>query len=149
MIGCSDQGSDILYFSSFESKNDLSPWDGVNELMLSRSAAPNGGYRSLRVGGGCLQPIATLPLQVDADGFYRLTCWARMIENNDAGIVVRKAHDFEPVAQIQISGRDWKSYASRDTFFAGAGDSLTLEIFCGGIILSEAEIDLLTIEKVD
>ena len=148
-----DQGSDMFYFNSFETADDTTGWHGISSLMFEEDAAPNSGKKSLRIGGGCIQPTAYRTFsKFERNGIFRLSCWAKVREHGQAGTLVLKVMNGEESVQsmsLAIDSEEWTFFQSYDFLFCMPGSRLKLEIMIGGIVPASMNLDCLAIERVE
>lgn len=148
LVSCSEGSGSTLYFTSFEKDTDVRPWNGAAKEMLIKDAAPNGGEQSIKIGGGCIQPAAAMPLNILETGYYKISFWAKMVEGDGAGISMRHRETGVELTGVAISGDAWNYYES-DRFALSAGDPVDIEIYAGGIVFAETEVDLIDIRRVE
>ena len=155
-----ESGCDILnpentefFFTSFEQEEDAEGWSGVNSEMFVDDAAPGGGNQSLLIGGGCIQPTATLTLPGPrTGGFYTLSCWGKLDPDFNGGHVYLTLSDSGvegPRVGLRIDRQEWHGYRSNETLYCPPSQSLEIQIMVGGIVYDCMKLDRLTIEKVD
>jgi len=142
----------FVYFNSFESAEDTTGWWGIGERMFIGDPSPEGGKRSLYIGGGCIQPTAfiILPSPIE-DGYYRISCWGKVKEGSFGGVIVLAIADEgekRPEIQLGIHNKEWTFYQSEKTLHCPANSKLRLEIWIGGFIPAYMFIDCIKIEKV-
>jgi hypothetical protein len=141
-----------LYSNSFESPADTAGWHGITADMLIDDPAPDAGRRSLHIGGGCIQPSASLHLPGEyGPGCYRVSCWGRLDGLSPAGSVGLVA-DAGPnglrQTQLQISTTDWSYGNSLISWDQPTAMTLRLEIWIGGFIPASMSIDGIAVEKI-
>ncbi|MCW8849541.1 MAG: hypothetical protein OQJ81_06120, partial [Melioribacteraceae bacterium] len=66
----------IYYSNSFETENDTIGWRRVFTQMMVTEPAPNSDKKSLHIGGGCIQPAASLELNHLSSQAYYISFWA-------------------------------------------------------------------------
>lgn len=140
-LACSDSGENTIYSASFTSTSDLERWQNVTADALTTDA----GRHVLRIGGGCIQPAATLDIPVSSDGRYRLRCDARITEGLN-GHLELYVNAQKPPVQVLVDSPTWRHYVSEGVV-AHRGDTLVLDIYIGGIVFNEMMLDNLAIES--
>lgn len=138
------------YFNSFEVTKDAEGWQGIAKNMYVSDPAPGGGKQSVYIFGYCLQPAAfiTLPQRID-EGYYVLSCWAKIEEDNQSGkIVLTTEEDRKNVIQLIVRDKEWTFYKSQQALYCKASDKLRLEVWVGGIVTVHMFIDCIKIEKL-
>jgi hypothetical protein len=140
-----------IYFSSFESPEEATGWHGITEDMFVDHPAPNGGIRSLYIGGGCIQPAAynDLPSQTTG-GSYTISCWGKLQKSPQEGnVLLTVANGGAKSKQVQLTivDEEWRFYESEESLHCPANCQLRLEIFIGGFCSAYMFIDCIKIEK--
>lgn len=142
-----------LYFTSFETPEDIAGWTGIAEENLNGDPAPGGGDRSLLIGGGCIQPTAYIVLEAeDTDAVYFLSCWGRLLDESQPGSVALATDerwDERDGCSVRVASEDWTYYRSEDQVTCPAGQRLRIEIYIGGIIGASMCLDRIAVEAVD
>jgi hypothetical protein len=142
---------EAFYFNSFEIESDTTDWYGISYKMFVENPAPNGGDKALLLCGGCVQPAAYIDLPIsNLDENYSLSFWAKIIEENQSGIISLSAVEGdEKLSEISllVDSQNWKYYKSEKNLFCPAGKQVRLEIIIGGFIPASILVDLLKIEK--
>ncbi len=141
----------VIYSNSFEVPEDTTGWIGLGSRMFVEDPAPGEGSRSLRIGGGCLQPTAWIDIPCTAgDGTYRLSFWGKAGKVTSGGgcVVVGPADWYTPLMlEVCTDSLDWTFYqAEIDLQLAGI-DSLRIQIWVGGIVFVDMQIDGLEVVK--
>jgi len=149
---CGTVAIPIVYMNSFESAQDTTGWQGIFQYMFVNDPAPNCGSKSLKIGGGCIFPTASIDFDSTLSGHsYKLSCWAKVGENG--GIIFLTTDDdksFSPAMKIiEITDTVWTHYETDSTFYCPPDKNLRLGIFSGGFIPGHIYIDLLSIIQTD
>jgi hypothetical protein len=144
---------EIVYFNSFESSQDVHGWTGIDEKMFLDDPAPNGGRKSLHIGGGCVHPTAEAVVGGEhAAGDYVISCWGRLDDVSQPGGVVLKAYlDGQPCGESTLTVRtgEWSYYASGEPLTCDEGVEFKIELGIGGIVAASMSLDCLKIERID
>jgi hypothetical protein len=142
-----------LYFSSFESPEDIAGWSGISESSLVDEAAPGGGKGAVRIGGGCIQPAAQIllagPEEVTA---YSLSCWGKLLGDSQPGgllLATDEPRGERSECVVAIDSYEWKFYRSADSIICPAGMDLRIEAYIGGIIGGSMLVDELSVYPVE
>ena len=147
-----EPGSVFFYFNSFETAGDANDWHGVHSEMFVEDPAPNGGQKSLRIGGGCVQPTAWLTFsELERSRTFKLSCWGNVIEDGQVGtltLYVMNGEEYGSSISIQIEGGEWTLYESDNLLVCPSGKHLRLEIMIGGIVGATMHLDCLAVEMV-
>ncbi|MFO7445311.1 MAG: hypothetical protein R6W90_03050 [Ignavibacteriaceae bacterium] len=141
---------DYIYYNSFESGKDTTGWEGLSSFLLVKEASPKGGTGSLLIGGGCLQPAGKKEFTIVEEGYYVLECMGKTKTNGGSICLTNKPPNdgYENTQRcIQINSIQWASYISNEVF-CEAGSQLLLEIYAGGFVPSDINIDELKIKKL-
>ena len=147
-----DPNNRIFYFNSFENDEDASDWQGISHQMFEEDPAPNSGSKSLRIGGGCIQPTASITFpQLSEESTYTLSCWGKVHDQGQMGSIVLVVTDGEKNQQeigLNIENNNWTFHQSKATLFCPAKMRLKLEIRIGGFVAAFMNVDCIKIEKV-
>jgi hypothetical protein len=155
---CSENSSspndagDAFYFNSFEADKDTLGWTGLSKSMFANDPCPATGHRSIHIGGGCIQPAASIELPALMRGKYKLNFWGKMGQKSQAAQIVLKISGENSESNkiaVGVSGTDWKEYFSSEILSVPSGKKLKLEILVGGIIFADVFVDNLKIIKVN
>lgn len=133
-----------VYFNSFETKQDTVGWNGLRAFMMVDEPAPYSGAKSLYVGGGCIQPAASLELNNIPSTSYYVSFWGKAEDKNlSGGITFSNGSNEEPL-DVTINNEEWKFY---DIGPVQKNDLLPLKIdlIIGGIIPANMFIDNLRV----
>lgn len=157
VLSCSKQPllpeETVFYLNSFETVSDTTGWHGLTDRMFVPDPAPGGGKKSLRIGGGCIQPIAWMefpPAHIERK--FRLSCWAKIHQESQTGGVLIANMDGETkivAAELSMTGQTWNLYQSEKPLICPPGKKLRVEISIGGIIYASMQIDVLKIELIN
>ena len=144
---------DIFYYNSFESAEDADGWQGIMSEMFVEEPAPNGGEKSLLIGGGCIQPTASITFpKLERSTSLKLSCWGKVREEHQSGMlilrVIDEAENFQSIS-ITLQGNEWKHYETEGSLLCPSGKQLRLEIMIGGIVGASMNLDRLTIDMVE
>lgn len=144
----------IVYYNSFEYTQDTLEWEGINYSMFVDDPAPQGGNKSLLIGGGCLQPTARIFFEGPNEATnYKIGFWAKMKDSTQsAQVVLTKSpgEEWEGKDLVQtVSGTEWQMYYSDSLFYCPPKGKFELHIFCGGIIPAEMNIDKLGLVYIE
>src|SRR4030042_5053909 len=102
---------ELFYSNSFESMEDLDEW-GFTEQYLVADPAPGGGEQAVKITGGCIRPTAYIDLTSNRKGFYKLSFWAKVIEENQSGMValsVKNGDDILSSFEAEVVEHSWTS----------------------------------------
>jgi len=142
----------IFFFNSFETKKDTTDWKGIYYQNFVNEPAPDGGKKSVLISGGCIQPTASIDLPiVHKNSKFVMSCWGRVNEDNQSGLVSLKVMDGENSKNsvaLNVNTKTWNLYKS-EKLICQPGEHLRIEIMIGGIIGASMNLDLLKIERVD
>ena len=141
----------VVYFNSFETPADTSGWTGLSPTMFVEDPAPGQGLRSLRIGGGCVQPTAYWNLDpVFGEGDYQLSFWGRVNDANQSGTVILRRTDVsDREIGITLHENRWVYYRNPNTLHVPAGSRMRIEIVIGGYVPASMNIDGLAVLKVE
>ncbi|MFB0517052.1 MAG: T9SS type A sorting domain-containing protein [Candidatus Neomarinimicrobiota bacterium] len=143
----------VIYNNSFEVPEDTTDWVGLGYWMFVEDPAPGQGSRSLLVGGGCLQPAAWIDIPcTTGDGTYRLSFWGKAGEVTPGSgcVVVGPADWYAPatkMVEVCTDSLNWTFYQAEKDLQIGGIDSLRIQIWVGGIIYDDMQIDNLEVVK--
>lgn len=143
----SPSDSPVVYVNSFEAPADTSGWFGLGDWMLVEDPAPGQGSRSLLIGGGCLQPVAWIDIPcTTGDGTYRLSFWGKAgeVTPNGGSVVVGPVDWNTPLSeniQIWADSLDWTFYQAEGHLNLGGIDTLRIQIWVGGIVYDDVQLD--------
>jgi hypothetical protein len=141
-----------FYYNSFETATDANGWSGISQDMFVQDPSPNSGFKSLNLGGGCIQPTAWFVFpKARSDGWYKLQCWGKIDQENQGGQVILKLEGddtFSMEVLVFIKDRSWTYYESDLPIFCPKGKQLRLEMLVGGIIFASMHVDGLTLTRV-
>ena len=140
---------ELFYSNSFESMEDLDEW-GFSEQYLADDPAPGGGEKAVKITGGCIRPTAYIDFPSDCNGYYKLNFWAKVIEENQSGMVAlsaRKGSEIFSSDEVQVEKHSWTHHEGDKVLFCPKGYSLRLEVHIGGIIPASMMLDLVEIKK--
>ncbi|UCB51948.1 MAG: hypothetical protein JSV10_08145 [Candidatus Zixiibacteriota bacterium] len=150
---CTRSVPEIVYFISFESAEDTTGWQGITDKMFVRDPAPGAGARSLKIGGGCIQPAAYIDLPPQAGpGNYVISCWGKVPQVNQPGrIVLQVAQEGGEAREIwlRVDSEDWMFYESREPLRCSGDCSLRLQVWIGGFVPANISVDCIKIERVE
>ena len=143
---------DSIYFNSFENDADTTGWKDINPTMFVDDPCPNGGKKSLRIGGGCLQPASYFVLKpAEQTGRFQLRFWAKAAEPQMSGTIQFGLGDiFNPMSKtvsVHVRDASWKYYSS-DLLNCSSGFKMFIKLFVGGIVPNEIFIDNLEVVLV-
>ena len=148
-----EPGPVFFYFNSFETAGDTTDWHGVYSEMFVEEPAPNGGQKSLRIGGGCVQPTAWLIFsELERIRPFKLSCWGKVIEDGQVGMLtlyVMDGEEYGSSISIQIKGGEWTQYESDNLLVCPSGKHLRLEIMIGGFVGATMHLDCLAVGMVE
>jgi hypothetical protein len=137
-----------IYFNSFELSTDTVGWRGYAGIQIVRDAPSPGGLLSARVSGGCIVPHAYADIPgPHEDSYLVLGCWGKNLSHG-GGLSLSLTRTPQNSIRVSITDTVWTAYASGDTLFCPAGDSLHIEMMSGGILASAMLVDLLEIRSV-
>ncbi|UCE17709.1 MAG: hypothetical protein JSV84_12600 [Gemmatimonadota bacterium] len=145
--------SNIVYFNSFESDEDTTGWRWIFQEMFVADPAPGCGRQSLFIGGGCTQPAAYIELPSQAeDSYYIVSCWGKANESDRGGKIVLTTGDVgeeRDETELIIHGTEWVSYASEESLYCPADNTLRIELWIGGFVPAYMFVDCIKVEKVE
>ena len=146
-----EPGQSVIYFDSFETPADTSGWTGLSPAMFVDDPAPGQGLRSLRIGGGCVQPTAYRNLDpVFEEGDYQLSLWGRVNDPNQSGsVILRLADVSDQEISVTLHENRWVYYRNPNTLHVPAGSRMRIEIVIGGIVPASMNIDGLAVLKIE
>lgn len=144
-----NNGSPVIYSNSFETAADTTGWRGVYTSMFINDPAPLSGRKSLRIGGGCIQPAASLDISGSAlRGKYKITCWAKT-GRGGGSIYLNDGNARHAESAVAPADTLWNYYQSEIPFSYSGTSALRIEIYAGGIIPANIYLDNLKILKVE
>ncbi len=142
----------IVYMNSFESAIDTIGWQGLYQYMIVDDAAPNCGNKSLKIGGGCIFPTATIDFDSTLSGHsYKLSCWGKVGKNGGKLFLTTSDDEsFSPAfTTINVTDTVWTHYVTDTSFYCAANKRLRLGIFSGGDNPSHIYVDGIAIVQTD
>jgi len=142
----------IVYMNSFESVDDTFGWKGLYQYMIVDGAAPNCGYKSLKIGGGCIFPTATIDFDSTLSGHsYKLSFWGKVGKNGGMLFLTTNDDESFSVPAIFITEKDtaWTFFNSDSSFYCPSNKRLRLGIFSGGDNPSHIYVDRIAIVQTD
>jgi len=155
LFGCSKNPASSslgqrIFYTSFERDADTVGWVGISPAFFTNDPAPNCGQRSLRIGGGCLQPTAHLTLgPFEQDGYYRFSVWGKRLEKDQGGRVTLVVDGGEPNGEnssgVSVKELSWRELISPKPVFCPAGKPLQVQLWVGGYVPAEILIDGLAV----
>lgn len=150
---CTGPAPSIVYFSSFESAEDTTGWQGITDKMFVRDPAPGAGIQSLYVGGGCIQPTAYIDLPPQTGpGNYAVSCWGKVPQVTRPGRIVlqivQEGRDAREI-QLRVDREDWTFYESKESLRCSEDCALRLQVWIGGFVPANMYVDCIKIEKVE
>lgn len=157
-VGCRDglnrPEQYAAYINSFETPKDTVHSEGVKYNMFVNDPAPQCGYKSLQISGGCYQPAAVYYFEgPDRATKYRLEFWGKMIETGQSAIVVISPEKNDPFGEneitITVNGTDWNYYRASKVIDLPAKAKFKVSVICGGIIPATLKMDYLTLVDVE
>lgn len=133
-----------VYFNSFESEQDTAGWDGIRSYMLVNDPAPYSGSQSLYIGGGCIQPAASLELNNIPSTSYYISFWAKSENENLSGEITFSNSSNEELLTQTINKIEWEFFEIGPVL---KKDNLPLRIdlIIGGFIPANMFIDNLRV----
>lgn len=147
----SKEKNDAFYFNSFESDEDTAGWAGVPKNMFANDPSPADGKRSLHIGGGCIQPAASIEFSRVKERNYKINFWAKMgqqLQSAQVKLKVSGSTDESKNLTVKIDSTNWKFYQSEGYLYVPANKKLKLEIWVGEFVFADVYLDNLKIEKV-
>ncbi|MBM4176805.1 MAG: hypothetical protein FJ213_11640 [Ignavibacteria bacterium] len=144
-INYPDASPNSIYFNSFENDNDTTGWKDLNPRMFVDDPCPDGGKKSLSIGGGCFQPVSYFVSKpISESGNYKIQFWAKAAKSEMSGTVMLGIGDphfpMNGSKYVQVNDSSWKFYNS-DVLFCHSGSKLRIELIVGGIIPSAIFLD--------
>jgi len=140
--------SNINYSNSFETLNDTIDWTGITRHNFVRNPAPNGGEYSLKIGGGCMRPAATIIIKGLNAGFYKVSFWAKVLEHDKLGSITILTNSNDELSSTIINSNVWTKYES-DQLYIHSSSELFVNINIGGIIPEHLYLDNLKMFKYE
>jgi hypothetical protein len=134
----------LIYFNSFETSADTVGW--INRGFTIANDAPFfGGKHSLYVSGGCVSPHARFEFQnKTASGYVHFSCWGKRLFNRGyVGLSVKNSQGRG--ISFTILDSVWIPYVAADSFYCAKDDTLQLTMLCGGFVVGEMLIDLISV----
>lgn len=156
IYSCTDEilepGAKDFYYNSFEVETDARGWEGISEGNFCGEAAPEGGNKSVIIGGGCVQPAASLNLgAVQSSAKLRICFQAKMVQENQGAclyLINYSGNEILDSIAVSVSGNYWKGYDSNSSLNVTRGDSLRIDVIAGGYFAAEVMLDCLRIYYV-
>lgn len=150
-ISQEQEGSLVLYESSFESEESLNEWT-IQPTIYTDEAAPNGGNQCVYVSGGCVFPHTSLDLgEVEVTGDYIIEVWGKLLYFSGGISLHRRSLDEEygvESTSVTIDSEDWQMFTS-EPINLHRGEYASLTMSSGGIIAGAMLIDRLKVYKID
>ena len=149
LSGCENAPDINKYFTAFESLEGQDGWTGIDDDMFVDDSPYDGAGQSLKIGGGCLQPAARIVFEnTIKPGNYKIACWGKMIKGTSGAVLFGKWVGDESVnIWIDINRPEWKYYETDDALTILEGDTVFLDLLCGGIVYNEMLINHLKLIK--
>jgi hypothetical protein len=147
--GISSDEPNVVYSNSFETERDTCGWQGLFTAMFVNDPAPYSGYKSLHIGGGCIQPAASFEFPRNLPhGKYKMTCWAKL-GHNGGGISLTEGNQRYQESGLGPKDSAWAYYESKVPFSFSGNSNLKIEIFVGGIIPADIFLDNLKVIRLE
>jgi hypothetical protein len=144
-----EPGRSVVYSVSFETLADTTGWTGLSPDMFVEDPAPGQGSRSLRIGGGCVQPTAFLELAPVLEGDYCLEFWGRVNETSQSGtVILRRTDESNEGIGAFVRENQWTFVRNQNPLHVPAGSRIRIEILVGGYVPASMNIDGLAVVKV-
>ena len=122
LSGCINEpitDNEVQYYNSFESRQDTIGWLGLSEHMFKNEPSPNGGNKSLYVGGGCVQPAASLEIKNLPSGSYNISFWAKIEDQNQSGTITISNSTHSELFTKTITQTEWEKYETGPISISG------------------------------
>ncbi len=145
-----DKSSRAFYFNSFESFEDTTGWHGLTKDTFANESMADSGKFSIHLGGGCIQPAASIEFDSPGEGKYKFSFLAKMGQpSQQAHLILRSDayYDEKDQLNVEVNTTEWKLYQSEGYLYVPAGKKIILEIMVGGIVFADVYVDNLKIEK--
>ncbi len=121
--------------------------------MFIEDPAPGEGTSSLRIGGGCMQPAASITFpHLHRSERFRLSLWGKAHDQNQTGTIALTSYDGKSNLDeitIHIDDPRWRSYRTEASLICVSGTRLRMEIRIGGFVPATMQIDGLIIERIE
>jgi len=144
---------DYDLLKSFETEADLVNWEGLHPSMLKEDAPPNGGSKSLHIGGGCVIPTGRyVIMEISKVGFYKLSFWGKFGNGTGGGVhLTLSDSSFGEAGNIgrRCLGEEWTYYETEETLYLPPGKLLCIQILAGGIAGGSIYVDNIGIRRVN
>lgn len=145
-----DKSNKLFYFNTFDNQRDTTGWHGLTRDTFVNESMPDSGGFSIHLGGGCIQPAASIEFDSPGEGKYKFSFWAKMGQpSQQAHLILRSDayYDEKDQLNIEVNTTEWKFYQSEGYLYVPAGKKIILEIMVGGIVFADVYVDNLKIEK--
>lgn len=138
-----------IYFTSFESKNDIQGWKGFNTDYLVFDPSPGGGEKSLR-----FNKVAYIDIPVNYPGKrFTINLWEKVDRVPRSCLVVLKVSgsrtNKDEEVRLIFESEDWSFLSSEKSIDCPTGKSLRIEIIAGGFVGGSIFVDQLSVVIVD
>jgi len=137
---------DAIYFNSFESLDDILPFNGYGDFHLNYEVPIGGGEKSLYISGGCIVPhVYYFFPPNEEDSYYVLQCFGKT--TSYGGVVSLRLGNRGPFIKVDIQPNEniWTYYRTADTLFCPQDSVMMLRMSSN---YSSMLIDLLQIIKL-
>lgn len=139
----------LIYQNSFESEADTSGFWCWGMIEFRNEAPAGGGERSLFVTGGCPVPHVRFNLEpLEEEGKVLLICWGKAL-NHGGAVSLSIGNVISPAIGIAVTDSVWTAYQAEDTLKVAKGDTLTVQLYSGGIVPASMLVDNLKIYRLN
>ncbi|MCP9292138.1 MULTISPECIES: hypothetical protein [Gracilimonas] len=134
---------EVVYFSSFESKAELSGWKGGYKVIED---SPNGGgIKSAHISGGCVYPHFYRTLYPTQAEQWGINAWAKNLSNG--GSITLENRTTDQSIYLSIQDDEWKQLSSDDLLAVKDGDEVILTLNAGGFVSSSMLVTSVEVTK--
>ena len=139
-----------IYFTSFESSNDIQGWKGFNTDYLVADPSPGGGEKSLHFGKN--EAYIDLPVNYPGKRFT-INVWGKVDNVLRSCLVVLKVSgnstNKDEEVRLFFENEDWSFLSSEKSIDCPPGKRLRIEILAGGFAGGSIFVDRLSVVIVD
>ena len=141
---------DVIYYNSFETKEDTVGIEFFAGKITGDDASPGGGKRSLYVSGGCIIPHVVLPIPAQTEnGYYQLKCWGKVDIGNGVVVLSTDSSSESNYITISILDTNWKYDLTSDSLYCPANTTMKISIISGGKKPGGMLVDQIEIVKIN
>ena len=141
---------DVIYYNSFETKEDTVGIKYFAGRITGDDASPGGGKRSLYVSGGCIIPHVVLPIPAQTDnGYYQLKCWGKALVRGGIVELSTDSSSKNNYISIFIEDKHWDHYQNTDSLYCPANTTMWISLISGGDNPGGMLVDQIEIVKIN